>query len=277
MNANGARERAAARGDLAEEMLGRATHMAVLVHGEGGPRDIHQALARLDDAAKDAMIVVLAGLVDLEQPVSDALGWLDFDETGAEIAPPLKECAALRTLAEGVEDEGDEPGMDPNFVDQVAVQAYADGRDVVVTKRERLEAVRLAVSRGLQYPDIDAMHGLTASSTATFISRSRLTFREWGIPFPEVEQPDAVVALTRQQVVEIRKRAEAGATDVEIAMSFGVARQTITNVVSGETYKQFGGPIRPKRGNVPSAASRVLWAHTSAVAPVFAEDLAVPA
>lgn len=265
MNTNGYTADAVSRGDLAEDMLPVAAHLAVLVHGDGGPQDVREVLAKLDDVQKNALIVVLAGMVDPDRPIGAVLGWLDFDEHGGTAAPAWDESDTVRTLA-----EAPDPQWDPAFIDPAAVDAYLNGRPVKVNKGERLEAIRIALARGLMYPDLDALHNLAEGATSTFISRSRKTFQEWAIPFPPLARPDATLTFTEPEVIGIRHRSAAGATDAEIAMSYGVARETITRLVSGDSYKQFGGPIRPKRENIPSVASRTLWAHTSAQAPALA-------
>lgn len=88
------------RGDLAEQMLPHAAHLAVLVHGDGGPEDVAEVLAGLDDTQKNALIVVLAGMVDPDQPVGKALGWCDFDEHGSLTVPvSWSERRSVRDLA----------------------------------------------------------------------------------------------------------------------------------------------------------------------------------
>ena len=97
------------RGDLAETMLPVAANLAVLVHGDGGPEDVAEVLAGLDETQKNALIVVLAGLVDPEQPVGKALGWLDFNEHGSVVVPSWSEDRPVRDLApDGVEELGAE-------------------------------------------------------------------------------------------------------------------------------------------------------------------------
>jgi hypothetical protein len=236
---------------MAERLMPVAAHLVTLVHGDGGPVDVQEALARLDSAEKDGLLVVLAGLVDPDQPMGRALGWLDAD------MPARTARMRIRELAEDVEpDLGDEDV----FVDEVAVAAYAKGDRVTVTPRERVEAIVAAVRSGVTYLELDAMHGLTRGSTATFISRTRKAYVSRGEAFPEIPRSAAAPSFTEDQVVDIRLRSAAGATDLEIGLVYDTPRKTITNVVSGASYRNFGGPIRPKRQvNRPSKASRVLW------------------
>jgi hypothetical protein len=61
-----------------------------------------------------------------------------------------------------------------------------------------------------------------------------------------------------QQVVEIRERyAAGGTTDLELSMRHGVSRETITSLLSGDTYRAAGGPVRSKRSGRPTETSRV--------------------
>lgn len=235
---------------VAERLLPVAAHLVTLVHGDGGPTDVHAALARLDASEKDGLLVVLAGLVDPDQPMGRALGWLDADMPAGSARMPIRE------LAEDVElDLGDEG----SFVDEVAVRAYAKGDRVRVTPRERVEAIVTAVRSGVTYLELDAMHGLKRNTTATFISRTRKAYVKRGEVFPEIPSP-VVPSFTEDQVIDIRLRSAAGATDLEIGLVYDTPRKTITNVVSGSSYRNFGGPIRPKRQvNRPSKSSRVLW------------------
>lgn len=238
------------RGDLAEEMLPVAAHLAVLVHGEGGPEDIQDVLAGLGDAQRNALIVVLAGLVDPEQPMGKALGWLEGDEHGALMVPRWDDRTPLRDLAPDpvLEDEA-------AYVDPVAVRNYLEGRPGSVSPAERLQAVVQGVRRGMTYPDFDRMHGLTVGSTSTFISRTRRAFAARGDVFPTMFPP---TALSVEQVVAMRKRyAAGGVTDLELAMTYGVNQQTVAKALSGVTHRDAGGPIRAKRGSKPTKTSRV--------------------
>lgn len=245
------------RGDMAEAMLPTAAHLVTLVHGDGGPSDVQEVLGKLSARQKDALLVVLAGLVDPDQPMSAALGWLDFDEHGSTVVPPWGERARVRDLApEPVLDEDDD-----EHVDMVAVRKYADGIRVMVNPRERLEAVVMCLARGMNYPDIDAMHGLTRGSTSTFISRTRRAYKARGEEFPELVRPDAPRTLTDAQVLRMREESAAGGvTDLELGMRYGLSRNTVGHILNGDRYTHVGGPIRPKRQNKPGAATKRIWA-----------------
>lgn len=250
------------RGDMVEELLPQAANLVALVHGDGGPRDIHQALARLDATQKEALLVILAALVDPDQPMSRALGWVDFDEHGRTIVPPAwEQHATLRDLVPEPELEDDE-----TYVDEVAVQHYLAGKRIRVRRRERLVAIAAGVRRGMTYLDFDAMHGLKDNSTATFVSRMRKRFAESGEAFPIPERPGKGTALlTDAQVVQIREQyAAGGVTDLELGLQYGVSRKVISSLLSGTSHPDAGGPIRPKRVNKPGKATREVWGRGQA-------------
>lgn len=238
---------AQARGDLAEAMLPVAVNLACLVHGDGGPEDIHAELGALDSAEKDALIVVLAGLVDPDRPIGRALGWLDFDEAGQPVVPEWGDQAPLRHLAEddaGDAAVGEEPDTE-DAVDEVAVMAYLEGRRVAVTPRERAEAIARGVKqRGMTYLDFDRAHGLRYGYTAVWISRERAAAAERGEPFPDTTAPGKRPPVTEAEVVAIREAAAGGAEFLALALSNGLDRETISRIVHGETYRQYGGPVR---------------------------------
>ncbi|MGW1870962.1 hypothetical protein ACWCPS_36155 [Streptomyces mauvecolor] len=248
------------RGDLAEQLLPVAANLTMLVHGDGGVQDIRHVLADLTPAEKEALLVVLAGLVRVDQPLGKLLGWLDFDENGHLVAPSWEERSTLRDLAEETRDEGTGFELD-GFVDEAAVCQYAAGIPVEVTPRERLAAVIKACANGLTYIDLDELHGLKRNSTATFISRTRKTFAGWGMPFPKIERPHEGQVLTDDDVREMREQyAQGGVTDLELSMQYGVTSHTAQQALSGRTHRAAGGPIRPVRANRPREATRVVWA-----------------
>ena len=51
--------------------------------------------------------------------------------------------------------------------------------------------------------------------------------------------------LRRKQVIEIRRRAEAGETNSALAREFGVTRRTVDRVVNGQTWKHLPGAPDP--------------------------------
>jgi hypothetical protein len=246
------------RGDMAEELLPQAANLVALVHGDGGPRDVHQALARLDARQKEALLVILAGMVDPDQPLSKALGWVEFDEHGRTVVPPAwGQRATVRDLVPEPELEDDD-----TYIDEEAVRAYLAGKPVSVTNRERLAAVAAGVRRGMAYPEFDRMHGLGKDSTSTFVSRERRKYAARGEAFPIPERPGRGTAhLTDAQVMAIRIRyAQGGVTDLDLAMQYGISRKTISSLLSGTSYRNAGGPIRGKKVNRPGENTRTMWA-----------------
>jgi hypothetical protein len=242
---------AAQRGDLAEEMLPVAAHLAVLVHGDGGPEDVREVLGGLSETQKDALLVVLAGLVDPEQPVGKALGWLDFNEHGALTVPASwSERCSVRDL---VPEPAEEP--DSNYIDEVAVRKFVRGLPVNVTDDEFIEGVKRCAAMDMTCPDIDALHGWARKTTENRINKLRKQYQRSGREFPEIRRP-GVREFTEQEVVAIRERSAGGATDLEIGMSFDTSRETIRTICLGQRYPQYGGPIREKRSQKGLKASR---------------------
>lgn len=238
------------RGDLAERMLPVAAHLAALVHGDGGPEDVAQVLAGLDETQKNALIVVLAGLVDPEQPVGKALSWIDVTRHGAL---GVSSWMGQLPLKEHVPDDVEEVGDD--YIDEVAVRQYLRGVNSEVTKRERLEAVARGVRTGMDYPEFDAMYGLRKGSTATFVSRMRRRLIDLGEPVPSMERPEQRV-FSEEEVIKIRERSATGVPDVDLALSFGTDPRTIGHICRGHRYPKYGGPIREARSTRGLKASR---------------------
>ncbi|MGK4583462.1 helix-turn-helix domain-containing protein [Kitasatospora sp. HPMI-4] len=86
------------RSDLVERLLPIAAGLACITHGDGGPDDIAQTLADLDQTERDALIVVLAALVDPDTTITDALGYVTWDEHGRPSAP-IRSPETLRDIA----------------------------------------------------------------------------------------------------------------------------------------------------------------------------------
>lgn len=244
------------RGDMVEELLPQATNLVVLVHGDGGVRDVHQAIARLDAGQRDAMLVILAGLVDPDRPLSSALGWLDFTEEGELTVPPWQDTASVRDLVPEPELEDDE-----TFVDETAVQNYIKGIPGDVSVVERLQAVVEAAAQGISYLELDERHGFKAGRTSTFISRLRKQYVADGKPFPAIVRPLVSEQLSAETVVAIRERSAAGDTDMDIGLAFGVQPKAVAAICRGRTHARAGGPIREAKSSKPGRATRVDWAH----------------
>ncbi|MGW1409429.1 hypothetical protein [Streptomyces sp. NPDC002403] len=232
------------RGDLAEDMLPVAAHLAVLVHGDGGPEDIRDVVTGLDDAQRNALIVVLAGLVDPEQPMGRALGWLDFNEDGALTVPHWGENRPVRDLA-AVPD----PDCGSEYVDPVAVQRFVEGLPVDVSDAELLVALEKCLGRGMTLRQVDQLRRVPKGTTENAVNRLRKAYTRAGRELPPVlRSGEKQAGFTNAQVVEIREKyAAGGVTDLELSMQYGRPRRVITSLLSGASYRHVGGPIRVPR------------------------------
>lgn len=247
---------AEARGDLAEAMLPVAAHLSAIVHGDGGPEDIHTLLTGLDGQQRDALLVVLAGLVDPDRALGELLGWLDFDEHGRPVVPVWDSRETLR----GISDEA-EAGLDWSGPDFGVIDQWLRGHPVELAAEDRLDAVLEGLRRGVTYKEMDVLAGVQQGSTYRFLLRKRRAAEQRGEAFPShlMPAPNAE-QLSEAQVVSIRERSAEGATDLELSMSAGVTRQSVAAIVSGERYQQYGGPLRAKRAVArPREASRAVW------------------
>jgi len=251
------------RGDLAEAMLPVAARLATLVHGDGGPEDVQAVLTSLDDTQRTALIVVLAGLVDPEQTTATALGWVEFDETGALAVPRWDDPRTVRELAEDVEEPVDE-----DYVDAVAVRLYLNGTKVPLTDTEFLSVLEHAAAQGVNLNELDRRLGAARNTNGDRVNRMRKAYQRAGRELPAVlvageRQPE----FTDAQVVEIRERyAAGGVTDQELSLRYDRSRKSISALLSGATYRDAGGPIRAPRGPKPKTESREQFAgHTGPV------------
>ncbi|MGW5989497.1 hypothetical protein ACWFRT_13970 [Streptomyces anulatus] len=252
------------RGNLAEDMLPIAANLAVLVHGDGGPEDVGAVLAGLDEAQRTALIVVLAGLVDPEQPMGRALGWLDRNEHGALTVPNWGDTTPLRDLVP------DEPVGD-DYVDMVAVRHYLKGIKVTVTDAEYLVVLEHAAAQELPLPELDRRQQLPHGENERRVNRLRKAYQRSGRQMPQVlvaggKQPE----FTAKQVVEIRERyAAGGVTDLALSLMYGRSRKSMSALLSGASYQNAGGPIRAPRGAKPKEASRTGFAGHTGPSPVL--------
>lgn len=238
------------RGDLAEAMLPVAANLAVLVHGDGGPEDIAEALAGLDETQKNALIVVLAGMVDPEQPVGKGLSWTAVTRNGALPMPAWLEQRPLREHAPDTVEE-----LDEDFVDEVAVTKFVRGFPVQVSDAEFLAAVKQCIARDMTLADVDRLRGWRSKTAEKWVNKLRKQYQRSGREFPSLARP-SVRVFSEAEVVAIRERSAGGASDRDIAMSYVSTRETIRSICRGERYAQYGGPIRTARSLQPSAASR---------------------
>ena len=253
------RTSAESRRQLVERMLPMAANLAVLVHGEGGPEDIAEVLAGLDDTEKNALLVVLAGMVDLEQPVGKGLSWIAVTENQALPVPAWLE---QRPLREHVVEEVEELGDD--FVDWAAVDKFVKGFPVEMRDADFLAAVQQCTGAGMSLAEVDVLRRWPAKTAQTWVNRLRKRYQRAGRTFPSLAAPAAARTFTEAEVVEIRERSERGVTDLEIALSFGCSRGLVESICRGRRYPQYGGPIRAARNAKGVQASRdTMCGHAS--------------
>ncbi len=247
------------RGDLAEAMLPVAAHLAVLVHGDGGPEDVRDVIQGLTDTEKNALLVVLAGLVDPEQPMGKALGWLDFNEHGVLTVPPSwSQSGSVRDLA-----PDPDVVLDDDYVDPAAVAKFVKGFRVDLTDADFLAAVQECVALGMTLGDVDRLRGWPRKTAENWVNRLKKRYQRAGREFPNLA-PAGGTDLTEQDVIRMRERSQRGDSDAEIAMSFDVTRETVRAICTGKRYAHFGGPIRKTRGAKGLQASRdFMCGHTS--------------
>jgi hypothetical protein len=239
------------RGDLVERMLPEAANLAVLVHGDGGPEDIAAVLERLDDTEKNALIVVLAGMVDPDQSVGKGLSWTAVTKNGALPMPAWMEQKPLREHApEAVEE------LEEDFVDWAAVAKFVKGFRVEMTDADFLAAVQRCVAAGMSLGDVDELRRWPAKTAENWVNRLRKRYQRAGREFPSLAAPVTAREFTEEEVIEIRTRSAEGATDLEIAMSFDCKRDLVAAICRGRRYPHFGGPVREARGARGLQASR---------------------
>lgn len=238
------------RGNLAEQMLPIAAHLAVLVHGDGGPEDIAAALSNLGDTEKNALIVVLAAMVDPEQPVGKGLSWTAVTKNNALPMPAWLE---QKPLHEHAPDTAE--ALDETFIDWAAVEKFVKGFRVEVTDADFLAAVQQCVADGMTLGDVDRLRRWPAKTAETWVNRLKKRAQRAGRDFPSLA-PSTAREFTEEDVVDIRNRSAGGATDLEIALAFDCKRETVAAICRGRRYAHFGGPIREARNAKGVRASR---------------------
>lgn len=220
----------------------------------GTTRGLAERLLRAEDKPKVPVVPVavespLRKAAMVLDRIEDVLEWRADGMSMAEVASRLG--VSRRIASEVLKDY---TGQDPDK------PLRARGR---FRKVERAEQVIVFRQLGMTWKDIDRHLEQAYGTTYRFVARYRGELEERGEVVPREFQRDQAL-LSEAQVVRIRERAAEGATDLEQAMELGVARKTVTDVASGESYKRYGGPIRPKRENRPSVASRTLWHNVQA-------------
>jgi hypothetical protein len=167
-----------ARGDLAEALILDAAGLAVAVREETR-EEIAARLAGLSRTELEALAVVLAALVDVERPLTHALGWVNFDEHGAP-APartPVKPCrdrsirdSAPRALLKN----------QPKAVDMVAIDQALAGRGRPLNQTERMVAVDRGIRAGMDYDQVAKALGMEKRAVATAWNRLKIKARAQG-------------------------------------------------------------------------------------------------
>ena len=77
------------RGELAERLVPKALELAGLVHGDGDALEIGRFLRSLPVDEREALPVILAGLVPVDRPQSELLAYVTWDEYGRPLAAPV--------------------------------------------------------------------------------------------------------------------------------------------------------------------------------------------
>jgi len=192
------RAAAEARGDLAEQMLPVAAHLACIVHGDGGPEDVAAVLGRLSGAEWTALVVTLAGLVSPDVPLREALAWLTHDEHGQPLdeAPPV---GTVRTAARRY--RSGQPAS--AYVDHAAVQRALEGERIDLCGAERSAAIALAARRGWSYEQIATTLGMKTDSVKRNWENTKTRAVARGERRPR--RPDAFVGVEERRQAGLQK------------------------------------------------------------------------
>lgn len=141
------------RGDLAERLLPIAATLACIARGDGDQRDIAHTLRRVAPDERDALIVVLAGLINPDTPLVEALGYMTWDETGRPAANSPDLSGTLRDIA--------------------AKQHVASGIDQLLAAEQKHAAYVLHYDRRLTYPEIGERLGVTPETVCRWVVARR--------------------------------------------------------------------------------------------------------
>jgi hypothetical protein len=162
-------------------MLPVAAHLSCLVHGDGDRRDIGQVIARLAEGEKDALLVVLAGLVPPDVPLGWLLAYLTWDEHGKAASPP----STTETLRDIASDDESSCGLQEVDVDEAAVLRALEGENVPLNRDERRSAVVHGMTKGMGSQAVADALGMTQVAVDAVWTRARKRAREAGAPVPE--------------------------------------------------------------------------------------------
>ncbi|MFF4409888.1 hypothetical protein [Streptomyces sp. NPDC001404] len=229
------------RGDLAEQLLPYAGRLAAYVRGDGGVEDIERLLKELDDQQRTGLLVVLAGLVNPDEPLAHSLGWLEFNERGETIVPTWNEDTSLRDLADELPLE-----TAAADIDEIAVARFLDGDTTVsLTRAEHLQVIIAGRESGMTFPELDTLFGTKSGTAHRFLLRARRAAEARGEALELKVAPPK--RLSEKEVVAMREAAAAGVDDAELALTYDLSRPNVSRVVTGQSYQQYGGPRRSAR------------------------------
>lgn len=145
-------------------------------------------------------------------------------------------------------------------VDWATVNRFVQGFTSEVNDVDFLAAVQVCVGRGMTLRDVDRLHVWEPKTTEHRVNRMRKQYQRAGWEFPSLKRP-SVREFTDEEVLEIREKSHAGATDLELAMSYDTKRETIRSICRGLSHRDVGGPIRPPRRKVPKASREFMCGH----------------
>lgn len=178
---------AEARGDLAQALLPDAAGLAVAVREESR-EEIAQRLASLDRHELEALAVVLAAMVDPDQPLAQALDWVDFDEYGDKHRLTKRSKRPIGAFAP------DRPVTRGAGVDEIAVGHVLAGHRMPLNRAERALAISRGMQAGKSFEEMGAVLGMDAPSVQSSWERTKRAAREAGMPVPQRPAPAGAVA-----------------------------------------------------------------------------------
>jgi hypothetical protein len=175
---------AEARGDLAQAMVVEATGLVVAVREETR-QEIAQRLSGLDRTELEALAVVLAALVDPEQHLHTALGWVDFDEYGDQVDPYVPRKDRRWTAREKAQRTGGRPAPAPRVrVDWHAVDRALAGHSMELTQAERIAAVDVGIRLGMSKDQVAEALGMEREAVGRAWERIKERARKAGVFVP---------------------------------------------------------------------------------------------
>jgi len=107
----------------------------------------------------------------------------------------------------------------------------------------RIEQIAAYRRQGLRWSEIDVQMGMASGMTIDYVVKWRRSALKRGETVPE-ELLLRRRPFTDEQVMAIRGRSAAGASDYSLAKEFGVCRKTIGSITTGVSYRDVGGPTR---------------------------------